>query len=171
MKTVSNVLFCLMICFGCALSAIAQTQNDKPKLFNKFEFIGVEHAQAIMDVFIQELNEKPTSTAYIIVYGAKSDCLFIVNSKTKQPENKSVLPLKGLAQRRLKFCRDYLINNRGFDKSRLVLIDGGYKEKPSTEFWLVSAGQEPPKPAPTFEEKDVKFRKGKIKKSDVLKDC
>ena len=152
--------------------ASAQTQESKPKLVDEFNQVTNGYAKAVIDNFINQFSDDLTSTAYIIFYRGKTSNGQIYNPKTKEYETKCVLPLKVQAAQKLKFYRNYIITNHRFDELRLVLIDGGYKEKESTEFWLVSAGQEPPKPAPTFEEKDVKFRKkGKIRKSDILKDC
>lgn len=171
MKIILTLLFAATVLFGTTSIALAQTDDNKPRLFDQFNQFNHEYAAMVMDVFGQKLNNNPQTMAYIIVYGASSDCLFLDNPKTKKSELKRVIPRRDVAQRRINFYRNYMVNIRKFDPSRLVIIDGGYREKETTEFWLVSPGQDAPKPTPTVEEKDIKFRKGKIKRSDILGDC
>lgn len=56
-----------------------------------------------------------------------------------------------VAQERADRARDYLVNVRDIDAARLVTIDGGYRETPNTELWIVPAGATPPTASPTVE--------------------
>jgi hypothetical protein len=62
---------------------------------------------------------------------------------------------------------DYLTNSRGIDASTVEVIDGGYREEPAMEFWIAPPGASRPKPTPTLTEKEIKFRKGKVKGSEI----
>jgi hypothetical protein len=46
-----------------------------------------------------------------------------------------------------------------------VLIDGGYREEFIQEIWIVPNGAKAPIPTPTLQEKDIKFAKGKPRRS------
>ena len=77
-----------------------------------------------------ELQNDPTTTAYIIAYSGRT-------SRT------------GQADRLLTRARDYLIEKRGLDQARLVTLDGGYREEDCVELWIVPQGATPPRPTPT----------------------
>lgn len=102
---------------------------------------------AMIDMAFQalpfELENDPKKSSYIIVYAGR---------KSKKDEAKIV------ASR----MKDYLINKRGVSPSRIEAIDGGYREKPSLDIWLVPEGKEPPKPTPTLNPNQVVVR-GKMK--------
>ena len=42
-----------------------------------------------------------------------------------------------------------------FDYNQITAIDGGFREKAVTEFWIVPPGAEPPKPKPTIQPDNV----------------
>jgi hypothetical protein len=62
---------------------------------------------------------------------------------------------------------DYLTNSRGIDASRVEVIDGGYREEPMMEFWIAPPAAPAPTPTPTLTEKAIKFRKGRVKGSEI----
>jgi hypothetical protein len=167
-----SVLWLIFLVNG-SFTVAAQTEQSKPRLHEQFNQITSGYAKAILDSYLVSLNAEPQAAAFIIVYGKSSnDCVYVRNAKTKKNELKAVLPLKGVIQpRRINFYRNYLINIRGFDPSRLVIVDGGYRENEATELWIVSPGQDNPTPTPTLEEKNIRFRKGKLKPSDIVGDC
>jgi hypothetical protein len=47
-----------------------------------------------------------------------------------------------------------------------VVINGGYRELWEAELWIVPKGATPPTPTPTIKVQDIRFRRGRIKKSD-----
>ncbi len=150
---------------------LARAQT-KPLLFEKFERIANGDAKARMDNFLQELNDNPGAMAYIIVYSGKTEYQSYLNLKTNKYDVECVLPQKGEVLRRINLYKTHLIKTRGLDVARLIIIDGGFKDQTTTEFWMVLGKEELPKPVPTVKAKDVKFRKGYIaKKRDRLKDC
>ena len=93
--------------------------------------------KARLDTLAVELQNDPTATAYIFVYGGKTGPT-------------------GQADKLLARARDYLINNRRIDASRLVMSVGGYRETDCVEVWLVPQGAAPPQPSPTVQPGDVK---------------
>ena len=98
--------------------------------------------KARLDNLGVELQNDPTTRAYIIAYGGR-------NSPISQVE---VL---------MKRARDYIVGDRGIDASRLTVVNGGFRENDSVELWIVPAGAEPPRATPTVKAGDVKLRKRK----------
>ena len=98
--------------------------------------------KSALDTLFFELVYEPTKNGYIIVYAGK---------RSKKDEAKIV------AAR----MKDYLIKDRGLSPDRIEAIDGGYREKPSLDVWLVPEGKEPPKPTPTLKPSEVKVIKNK----------
>jgi hypothetical protein len=88
------------------------------------------------------LNERQTK-AYVIAYGGRRG--------TARSE---------MQVRRSRIKR-YLVNNRGIDKKRISVVDGGFRESLSIELWIVPDGSEIPKTEPTVSAKEVKYRKAK----------
>jgi opacity protein-like surface antigen len=84
-----------------------------------------------LDNFGIELQNDPTAQGYIIAYGGRA--------------NKP-----GDAKKAAGKARDYLVSKRGLDAQRVVVVDGGRREQPSLELWIVPSGAEPPQPTPTI---------------------
>lgn len=83
-----------------------------------------------LDKFTMELLMDPTAQAYLIAYGGR-------------------LSRAGDAQRAADKAKGYLVSRRGLDRDRIVTIDGGYREQPAVELWLVPSRASLPKPTPT----------------------
>lgn len=83
-----------------------------------------------LDKFTIELQMDPTAQAYIIAYGGR-------------------VSRAGVAQRAADKAKGYLVTKRGLDRDRIVTIDGGYREQPAIELWLVPSRASLPKPTPT----------------------
>lgn len=57
-----------------------------------------------------------------------------------------------------KRIKDELIAN-GVNARRISAVDGGFREQPMFEFWLVPMGAEQPKPAPTIKREEIIYPK------------
>lgn len=90
--------------------------------------------------FAQELRNDPNAQGYVIAYAGR---------RARRGEG----PERGARAVR------YLVNGWGLDARRLVVIDGGHREEPAVELYLVSSGGIPPQVAPTVEPSDVEFVK------------
>lgn len=93
--------------------------------------------KARLDNLAVELQNDPTMTTYLFAYGGR----------TSQ---------SGQADRLLARARDYLVNQRGIDASRIVMINGGFREEDCVEAWVVPQGATPPQPSPTVQPGDVR---------------
>jgi len=82
--------------------------------------------------------------------------------ETKSAAGRRTIPLPRFAVEMLmKRARDYIVEQRGIDASRLVIVNGGFREDDSVELWVVPAGAEAPRATPTIQAGDVKTRKRK----------
>ena len=108
--------------------------------FDECDNCTFDDQKARLDNLAVELQNDPSTRAYIIAYGGR-------NSPIAQVE---VL---------MKRARDYVVEQRGIDASRLVIVNGGFREGDSVELWVVPAGAEPPRATPTVQAGEVKPRK------------
>ncbi len=162
MKTKLPLIFlCLFI---SASTAFAQQEARK---FDEMPQINCEDAKARLDNLAIQLQQDPTTKGYIIFYGGKSYHHYVYSKKTKQYVGVQLLPRRGEARARMFPWIDYLTNIRGVDASRVEVIDGGYRENPMMEFWIAPSGAKPPTPTPKLTEKEIKFRKGRIRASEL----
>lgn len=81
--------------------------------------------KARLDNLAIELQNDPSATAYVIAYGGRG---------------------RGSLQadRLLTRAREYLVNMRGIDPSRIVSINGGLRDDDCVEVWIVPQGAQPP---------------------------
>lgn len=111
-------------------------QPRLPVRFDEFPSIAFDDDKARLDNFAIELQNSPGAVGYIYAYGGRRS----------RP---------GQADRLGARSRDYLVTQRGLDPSRLVIIDGGYREQDYFELWIVPQGVQPPSASPTVQPSDV----------------
>ena len=63
---------------------------------------------------------------------------------------------RGFAQNWLQKMKDTLLT-AGIGPRRLAAIDGGFREEPLFEFWIVPIGAVPPRPAPTIKRSEIVY--------------
>lgn len=93
--------------------------------------------KARLDNLAVELQNDPSTRAYVIAYGGRQSPLAKVEVLMKR-------------------ARDYIVDERGIDASRLVIVNGGFREADSVELWIVPAGAAPPRATPTVQAGEVK---------------
>ena len=93
--------------------------------------------KARLDNLAIELQNDPTTSTYIFAYGGPTSP-------------------RGQADRLLTKARDYLVSRRGIDDSRIVLVNGGFRQKDCVEVWIVPRGATPPQPSPTLQPGEVR---------------
>jgi len=137
--------------------AMAQTSNGARE-FDKFGSICCEDEKARLDNFAVHLQNEPEAQGYIIFYEGRrySSCY----------NRRARIPRRGEATARAARMKPYLTDARGLDAKRVIIINGGYREEWTAELWIMPKGTKPPKPTPTLEAKDIKFRRGKIGKQE-----
>jgi hypothetical protein len=93
--------------------------------------------KARLDNLAVELQNDPSAHAHIIVYGGKTSPI-------------------GQVDRLMTRARDYLVNERGIDNSRIVVVNGGFRASDTVELWVVPTGAAAPRATPTVQAGDLK---------------
>ncbi len=107
--------------------------------FDAFGNINCEFELAKLDGLAIELQNDPSSTTTIIIYGGKTG-------------------QKNAAKARAARMEYYLSKSRGIDASRVKTVDGGFRDKLSGEIWIVRPGDDSPVATPTVAAKNVKLK-------------
>lgn len=93
-----------------------------------------------LDRFAKEMKANSSADAYIIAFAG-------------------LVSYKNEARIRLNCIRKYLITTHGISRSRLKLIDGGYRPEKSVKLFLVNPSDPKPPPFPTMKRRDVRIIK------------
>ena len=104
--------------------------------FDECNSCSLDDQKARLDNLAVELQNDPSTRAYILAYGGRMSPL-------------------GQVEKLMSRSRDYLITQRGIDAARLVVVNGGFREEDSVELWLVPSGAAAPKPTPTVQAGEV----------------
>jgi hypothetical protein len=105
--------------------------------FDECNSCSYDDQKARLDNLAVELQNDPTTRAYILAYGGRRSPL-------------------GQVEKLMARSRDYLITQRGIDASRLVVVNGGFREEDSVELWIVPSGAPAPRATPTVQAGDLK---------------
>jgi hypothetical protein len=98
-------------------------------IFDRVPPVTYDDLKARLDNLAIELQNTPGAQGYIIVYTGQA-------GRAGQYDR--------LANR----VRDYLVNKRQLDSSRLVIVNGGTRDTDFYEFWIVPQGAQPPQATP-----------------------
>jgi hypothetical protein len=96
--------------------------------------------KARLDNLAVELQNDPSTRAYIIAYGGRMSPV-------------------GQVEKLMGRARDYIVTQRGIDASRLVIVNGGFREEDNVELWVVPSGAAAPQATPTVQAGELKPRK------------
>ena len=143
MKNIKITIATLCIILICAGHSFAQDSRK----FDEFGDVNCEDEMARLDNLAVQLQQGSGTVGHIIVYGGR-------------------VGRRGEARARASRMKTYLVKNRGVDASRILTIDGGYRENLTVEIWMWPRSAGVPRASPTVELKDVRFKKGKIKKRE-----
>lgn len=114
-----------MFLFSINFADGQENENKKsPQLIDEYGTIIVSAEIARLDNYAVAMQNDPTAKAFVIHY-------------------RSHYQLPGAGFRHLKGIERYLVNSRGFDPKRIVLVDGGAVNCPKTELWLAPVGTAP----------------------------
>ena len=118
--------------YGQVVSSCTTSVMKKPEARKLDEYgkLTSKEENDRLDKFTIELQLNPTALGYIIAYGGRAS-------------------RAGDAQKAADKAKDYLVNKHGIDSGRIVRVDGGYREEPAIELWIVPARAQFPKPTPT----------------------
>jgi hypothetical protein len=111
---------------SCSATNSCSTQVRPPKpiarKFDEYGNIRFNDEKARLDNFAITLQNEPGSTATIIVYGSCA----------------------GEGQTRGDRAKDYLVNTRGIEASRITVVDGGCRSELAVQLWVVPNGADQP---------------------------
>lgn len=91
---------------------------NPPRKFDEYGNIRFNDEKARLDNFAIQLQNEPGAQGYIYGYGS-------CGSEGQERANRA---------------KDYLVNTRGIDAGRLVVVDGGCKPELKVELWIVPQG-------------------------------
>ena len=119
----------------CRQQISVPTEVEKQKIpeairCDVFESRAFDDDKARFDNCVIELQNRPDSQLYIIVYQGTDKI-----SKTTNNADK-------LGKRTL----DYLVKTRGVDPRRISIVNWGTRPKTSFEIWIIPPGAQPPVP-------------------------
>lgn len=122
-----------------AVSAVAAEEKKilVAREFDECNTCTFDDQKARLDNLAVELQNDPTMTGYIIAYGGRTSPI-------------------GKVEMLMTRARDYLTNERAIDGSRIVIVNGGFRESDSVELWLVPRGAASPRATPTVQAGEVK---------------
>lgn len=115
--------------FATNVTALPQIPRPTGRQFAEFPSVAFNEDKANFDNFAVALQEDPTATGYVIVY----------NGRRSRPARLNTLVSRS---------RDYVVNTRNIDRSRVVVVGGGTREVDTIELWIVPQGATPPRPTP-----------------------
>jgi len=128
---------CRQTAQAASMVAAEQKKIIVAREFDECDNCTFDDQKARLDNLAVELQNDPSTTGYIIAYGGRTSPI-------------------GQVERLMTRARDYLMKQRGIDGSRLVLVNGGFREYDSVELWLVPSGAAPPRATPTVQAGEVK---------------
>src|SRR5689334_18290182 len=108
--------------------------------FDECNHCSFDDQKARLDNLAIELQNDPSTRAYVIAYGGRMSPV-------------------GQVDKLMSRAREYLVTQRGIDASRFVVVNGGFREDDSVELWVVPSGATAPQPTPTVQAGEIKRRK------------
>jgi hypothetical protein len=125
------LLVCSFIAYGKTCPAQTTLLENSPVKLDEYGNLPTHDEAAHLDLFAEKLFKQPGLRGYIVAY-----------SEPRMGRGSYLRRIHGVGR--------YLTEARGIEANRVVVIDGGYKEKFVTQLWLVPEGAAPPSPAPTI---------------------
>ena len=94
--------------------------------FDSYTDLRFNDEKARLDNFAIALQQDPGAQGYYVIYGS----------------------CEGEADQRSARAVDYLVNNRGIDRGRITVVNGGCRETLTVDLWICPAGATAPTPEP-----------------------
>lgn len=145
----------LFIVFGQCVSAQDKSESaniigEKAELIETSPYINSETASLYIDVLRNAMRKHSNSKGVFVIYCGKT-CKY------------------GEVEAHIRGLKDSL-NGKGWKSSEFAILQGGYRENLTVEYWLVPENACLPIPNSEIDIKDVKF-KGTFKRKFVAYDC
>jgi hypothetical protein len=124
---------------SCTASVLKKAEARK---FDEYGKLAAGDENPRLDNFAIELQNDPTAQGYVIAYGGR-----------RSPAGEAMKMAGG--------AKDYLVKKRNLDAQRVMTLDGGFREEPMIELWIVPSEATPPSPTPTVDPSEVRPAKPK----------
>jgi hypothetical protein len=142
-RIVKVLILCVSVLGVNRVVEAQQVAVDYSSKFDEFYGSNWESAMSRLDGFALNLLNSPHMTGVLIVYGAQ-------RSRRGEPRAWSAC------------LKSYIMNRRGIEPNRIVMINGGYRKDLTVELWVTADRKHIPNPEPHIKPKDVRFKKGKV---------
>ena len=109
---------------SCSFS-VAQPPIIECRKFDEYSDLKFNDEKARLDNFAIQLQQEPGSQGYYVIFGS----------------------CDGEADQRSARAVDYLVNNRGIDRGRITVVNGGCRETLTVELWICPTGAPAPTPS------------------------
>jgi hypothetical protein len=133
---------------SCATTASCSLPIHKPlpplTKFDSYGTLPIKKERPRLEKFATALKNQPGAQGYVLSYGRRG------------------FPADAIAAGER--AKAYLVNDLGIDSGRIVTVEGGFREKPTIDLWVVTSGRTPPTPEPTINPSDLKPKKRPAKK-------
>ena len=121
------------------------------KLVDNFGTLGSEDRSSRFDGLFQELSQNPGTVGFVFLFCGKTCRYGEIEAHLRGIEIKIAL--------------------RKFDRSRLVVLHGGFREEFETELWLAADETSAPKPKSTINIRYVTFTKASGRTYEMYDCC
>jgi hypothetical protein len=118
-------------CSNKAACSVVSCNLSPARLFDTFTNLSFNKEAARLKNFASQLRNEPGAVGYIIVYAGRKD-----NA--------------GAAQSHAYRLKNWLVKEYGFEDGLITTVDGGYREAPAVELFVVPTGSMPPTASPTI---------------------
>lgn len=136
-QKIINILAITTLIFLGSMFVYTQ-EKPKPTLVDSFNYTNSEEGSVRIDNFRIQLQQSSQNAGLVIVYGGQ---------RGKRGEVEA--HIRGIKK---------AFALKGIDHERSPVINGGYREKLTIEFWIIPPGAETPLPSLTVEAKKVRFK-------------
>jgi len=134
----------------CMVQSFAVVKVIPPAAkFGAFGEIGDEPFKQNIDALAAFLSQSPIDNVYVIAYAGRTS-------------------ERGFAANWLRRIRAALVT-AGIEPRRISAMDGGFRETPVFDFWIVAPGAEPPSPSPTIKRSEIVYPKAPPKTANPKK--
>lgn len=137
------------------LSGIISAQISA-EMIDEFGWVPCEDLRSRLDNFLATLSDRPLATGFVYMYEGKYG---VTLYDRKKPRAETRPPVFGETAHRTNIFRTHF-RFRKFDLSRILFVDGGFRDSFLVQFWIIPHGALPPPAQPTLEQ--MTFRKGKF---------
>ena len=123
------------------MNQLPDQRTDK-RIFHEDDGSGLsfQEDKPRIDLFAEQLKRNKSAVAYVIAYGG-------------------LVSYKNEAAIRLRCIRNHLITAHGISRSRVKVIDGGYRPEVGVRLYLVKPGDPKPTPYPIVNREAVRMKK------------